>query len=150
MRFQFMFGGRRMSKYHSYLLAILVFALLSSACGGSPAEVKARLGEEFSLSIGQSALITGENLEIRFEEVVEDSRCPKNVNCIWAGRVSCIVQLTDSDSPYRMVLTEPGLTDQSAGEAYKEYQLTFQVEPYPEAGKKIAADEYRLLLIVSK
>ena len=138
-----------MWKYSFYLLVSVAVVLLLGSCAAT-GEVKARLGEEFSLSIGQSASIAGENLEIRFEEVVEDSRCPKNVNCIWAGRFSCIVQITDSDSPYRMVLTEPGLTDQSAGEAYKEYQLTFQVEPYPEEGKKIAADEYRLLLIVSK
>jgi len=49
-----------------------------------------------------------------------------------------------------MALTEPGLTDQYAKETYEEYQLTFHVKPYPEAGKKISRDEYRLLLIVSK
>ena len=91
--------------------------------------------------MGQGALTAGENLEIRFEEVVEDSRCAKNVNCIWEGRVSCIVEIIDSNSSYRMVLTKPGLTDQYARETYKEYQLTFSVDPYPEADREIAADE---------
>lgn len=60
------------------------------------------------------------------------------------------MQLTDSDSSYKMVLTEPGLTDQYAEETYKGYQLTFHVEPCPEASKEISPGEYRLLLIISK
>ena len=94
-------------------------------------------------------MITGENLEIEFVEVVEDSRCPKNVQCIWAGRVSCIIEITDNDSLYKMVLTEPGLSYQYVDETYKEYRLAFHVEPYPELGKE-TAEKYRLLMIVSK
>ncbi len=138
-----------MWKYSFYLLASVAIVLLLGSCADT-GEVKANLGQEFSLSIGQSALIAGENLQIRFEEVAEDSRCAKNVNCIWAGRVSCVVEITDNGSSYRIVLTQPGMTDQYATETYKEYQLTFNVEPYPEEGKEIAADEYRLLLIVSE
>lgn len=141
---------RGILKYSFHLVAIMAFALLSSSCTSQADEVKTRLGEEFSLRIGQTASIEEENLEIRFCEVVEDSRCPKNVTCVWAGRVSCIVGVSDSGSSYKMVLTEPGLSDQYAKETYKEYRLAFHVDPYPEAGKKISEDEYRLLLIVSK
>ena len=38
-------------------------------------EIKANLGQEFALSINQSAKIVGENLQIIFKEVLEDSRC---------------------------------------------------------------------------
>ena len=113
-------------------------------------EVQASLGQEFSLAIGQGALIQSENLKIEFEDVIEDSRCPTGVVCIWQGRVSCVINITDTDSPYKMVLTEPGLTDQPNKEIYKNYQFTFHVQPYPEAGKQIAKDEYRLLLTVNK
>jgi len=138
-----------MSKYSISLLASIAIALLLGSCAGT-GEVKAQLGEEFSLRIGQSAIIAGENLQIKFEEVSEDSRCPKNVTCVWAGRVSCVVGITVNDSSYRMALIQPGMTDQYATETYEDYQFTFNVEPYPEADKVIAADEYRLLLIVSK
>ena len=138
-----------MWKYSFYILASIAIVLLLAGCTGI-GEVKTSLGQEVSLSIGQRALITGENLEIRFEEVVEDSRCPKNVNCIWEGRVSAVVEISTGDSSQQLKLTQPGLTDQHTMETYKDYQLTFKVEPYPEEGKEIAADEYRLLLIVSK
>jgi len=49
-----------------------------------------------------------------------------------------------------MALTEPGLSDEYSRESYEGYELAFRVTPYPEAGKKILPDEYRLLLTVSK
>ena len=138
-----------MLKYSLKLLIFLAIVLLLSSCAGA-GKVKVGLDEEFSLSVGQTALITGENLQIRFEEVTEDSRCPKNATCIWEGRVSCAVEISDNNSPHRMTLAQPGLTDQYTIETYEDYQLTFKVEPYPEVGREIPPNEYRLLLIVSK
>ena len=138
-----------MWKYSFYFLASVAIALLLGSCAGT-GEVKGRLGEEFSLRIDQSVVITGEDLEIRFVEVSEDSRCPKDVTCVWEGRVSAVVEISANGSLQQLKLTQPGLTEQPTREAYKEYQLTFKVEPYPQEGKEIAADEYRLLLIVTK
>jgi hypothetical protein len=123
--------------------------LLLASCAGT-GEVKTGLGQKVSLSIGQQALITGEELTIRFEEVKEDSRCPKEMTCIWQGRIRLTVEIRDDNSSYRVKLIQPGLTNQYIMETYQDYQLTFKVEPYPKAGKEIASDEYRLLLTVSK
>jgi len=137
-------------RYFFWLSIITILILPLAACGSTPTEVYADLGEEFSLSIGQSAIIKGQALRITFEDVIEDSRCPSDVTCIWAGRVSCIIKLVGGSSQYRMVLTESGLTDQYTSETYREYQLAFNVRPYPEAGQSILRDEYRLQLIVTK
>jgi hypothetical protein len=48
------------------------------------------------------------------------------------------------------MLSQPGLTDEYFKEIYNEYELKFRVTPYPEAGKKIPMDAYRLHLVVSK
>jgi hypothetical protein len=138
-----------MRKFPLLGLVFTGLVLLLVGCGGG-AQIRAALGQEFTLAIGQTAEITGENLKIKFLEVVEDSRCPSNVNCIWAGRVSAVVEIKDDGSPYKMVLTEPGLTDTPSQETYQGYLFSFHVTPYPEAGKKIARDEYRLSLIVDK
>jgi len=131
------------------ILVVAIVGLVVAGCGHT-GEVKADLGQEFTLSIGQTAVVRGENLRITFLEVLEDSRCPKNVTCIWAGRVRCLVEITDKDGSQEVELTEPGLTDKSTGQIYQGYQLTFRVQPYPEAGREISAEEYRLLLTVSK
>ena len=108
------------------------------------------LGQEFVLAIGQKAKIREENLEITFKEVVGDSRCPRNVTCIWQGEVRLEIQIAQGSASQSIVLTQPGLSDEYARENYDEYEIFFKVSPYPEAGKQIHQDEYRLLMIVAK
>ena len=120
-------------------------------CASSLSEVKAHLGEEFSLPIGQTFAITGENLSIKFVEVSEDSRCAKDVTCIWEGRVIAVVEISTGGSLQQLKLSQLGLTDEPSRESYGEYELTYKIEPYPEkATIEITADEYRLLLTVNK
>ena len=130
-------------------MTVVCFALISSSCAANGV-VEGRLNEEFSLHIGQSAYIAGENLKIEFLEIVEDSRCPKDVTCIWAGRAVASVRITYGCPAQELLLTQPGLTDQYSKEDFQHYQLSYRVQPYPEQGEKIPEDQYRLLLIVSK
>ena len=137
-----------MLRYGFGLLVILTVFLLSSGCGSGV--VQSHLGEEFSLSVGQSAVIAGEDLKIMFEEIVEDSRCPKDVECIWEGRAIIALQITEADASHDITLTEPGLNEQYSGETYKKYQFSFRLEPYPVEGKMISKDAYRLLMIIDR
>jgi len=139
-----------MWKYSLYLVAILAVVFTAFGCGSGSGKIQARLNEEFVLSVGQRASIVGENLEIKFLDVMEDSRCPNGVTCIWAGRVTCMVELKQAGSSYQMALTESGLTSEYSKETYEGYRLAFHVMPYPEAGQEIDKDAYRLHLIVSK
>ena len=79
-----------------------------------------------------------------------DSRCPTGVTCVWGGRVNGVIEIKDGDSSYIMELIQSGLNNQYARETYQEDHLVFKVDPYPEAGKEIASEEYRLVLIVTK
>ena len=59
----------------------------------APAEY--RLNEAFALGGGQQASITGEDLSLRFTDVLEDSRCPTRVDCVWLtgqARIAVLVQ----------------------------------------------------------
>lgn len=132
-----------------YFVVFLATVLAASSCGWFD-NSQVRLNEEFYLSVGQRAFVTGENLEVKFNEVTEDSRCPKGVTCVWAGRVTCVVELTQADVSNQASLTEPGLRDEYSRQMYEGYELTFHVTPYPEAGKNIPADKYRLHLIIGK
>ena len=108
------------------------------------------LGEEVSLAVGQSASITGEDLEIKFRQVVGDSRCATDVTCIWEGEVTVGIEITDAGSTQLMTLTQPGPRETYSTKSYTEYTLTFKVQPYPEAEVQISMVDYRLLLTVSR
>ena len=126
------------------LILVLIGTLtLLTACGVS-------LGEEFLLKIGHSAVIRGEDLKISFEQVLEESRCPRNVTCVWEGRVVVVVEICKNGTSHQMELIQPGLTDQAITAYYEDYALRFSVEPYPEEGSDISRDDYRLRLTISK
>jgi hypothetical protein len=123
-----------------------MLSLTAAACG----ENTVILGQEFTLQVGETANIKGEKLQVKFLEVLEDSRCPKGVTCVWEGRVSCMIEITYLESLHRITLTQPGLTDWPTKESFKQFQISFDVEPYPEAGKEIPADDYLLVLRITK
>lgn len=108
------------------------------------------IGQEFSLRIGESKGIKGEDLQIKFLEVTEDSRCPKDVVCVWEGRVSCLMEITYRESLHQVILNEPGSTNWPPETSFKEYNISYHVEPYPEADTEIKSNEYRLVLVISK
>ena len=138
-----------MQKYSFYIITFIVASLLLAGCASNN-EIKANLGQEFALSINQSAQIEGENLYISFKEVLEDSRCATGATWIWEGRVSIALDIKHNGSPYKMVLVQYGLNNQYASETYETYRLDFKVNPYPILGTEIVKDDYQLFLTVSK
>jgi len=104
----------------------------------------------FSLSLGQSTTIAGENLTIKFIEVISDGRCPRGAICIWPGEAHCLIEITtDSESSHRIVLTQPGLSRTSKSD-FANYKIRFDLQPYPEVGKASDKKGYNLLLVISK
>jgi hypothetical protein len=121
--------------------------LLTSFLSGcaTPSEIKTGWGEEASLKAGQTVVIEGGKLNIEFLEVVEDSRCPRNVTCIWQGQAVCSLQITPADgSMYNLDVTEPGLSEGFSEAVFQDYLIYFHLKPYPERGGEITKDEYRL------
>ncbi|MCH7627708.1 MAG: hypothetical protein IH997_03215 [Proteobacteria bacterium] len=86
------------------LLAALAFVPLA-ACATIPAVVRddgfARLGETTRAG----------PVSVRADEVVEDSRCPMNARCVWAGRVVLAATVTQEGRAQqrKLVLGEPAL-----------------------------------------
>jgi hypothetical protein len=138
------------AKLRFSLLAVLLLLLLLAACGGEAGEVKANLGQEFSLSIGQTASIQDEALKLKFLEVISDSRCPKDVTCVWQGQASCLVEITYLESLYKVTLVQPGLTEEPFRIDFNDYLIEFNLTPYPQAGKEIKKGDYQLQLVVTR
>ncbi len=130
------------------LVTLALFLLVG--CQRGPGDISASLGQRVSLSIGQSVLIQGEGLRVKFAQVIADSRCPTGVNCVWEGEITCMVEITHSGSLYHKTLTQPGSTNESSRTDFADYDITFGVQPYPEAGKQIARGDYRLEVVIDR
>jgi hypothetical protein len=132
------------------LLVTAIVLIFISACTGQTGVLKASLGEEFTLTEGQTTAIQGASLKLKFLEVAADSRCPTGVTCIWAGEVKCNVEITSEEGVEEKALVQSGGTSGFASIKYKEYRIDFDVQPYPTAGKEISKGEYRLILKVTR
>ena len=49
--------------------------------------------ETFSVRIGEQKVTKAGKITVKFIEVLEDSRCPVNVNCVWAGNAKIKISL---------------------------------------------------------
>ena len=68
-------------------LAILTTFLAASACSDSdgPTEPRGPFLQRVTLRAGQLLRIESEGIEIGFQEITQDSRCPINAICVQAG-----------------------------------------------------------------
>jgi hypothetical protein len=123
----------------------LLFSLFITACSSN--NVTAALGTQFTLPAGKSAVISGESLKIKFVEVTGDSRCPTGVECIQAGDVKCLMLINYNDSQSSLTFTQQG---DSTIQDFNVYRMTFKVDPYPQAGKQIKPEDYKMVMTVTK
>jgi hypothetical protein len=138
-----------MKKLRFVLCLLPLIILTVSGCVGNQAPVTAGLGESLTLAVGQSVQITGEDLQITFNEIIGDSRCPEGVQCIWAGVVNCRMTVVYKGKTYSQVLKQSGAAAE-AEDTFVNYNFKFNVTPYPTEGQTIAVKEYRLTMTVTK
>ncbi len=133
------------------LTLLVVPVLLLAGCATvSAAEGKIKLGQEFTLPVGQSVTIADENLTLKFETVLTDSRAPKGAQAIWAGEAKCQLSVTAQGQTTTVVLTEKGGTDGATQGTIGQCKVSFQLQPYPEVGRQPAAGDYKLVLTLTK
>lgn len=86
------------------------------------------------------------NLSIKMLRIKEDSRCPVNARCIWAGKVSADVELTLGE------ITGATTLDMGSNPYMFENYLIKLVDVKPEkiAGQEINQDEYLATFSVDK
>jgi hypothetical protein len=131
-----------------FVLLLATLAITPAGCG-SKADIIAELGQQFSLYFGQMAEIKGEKLEMTFVEILEDNRCPSDVTCIWEGRVRCRLDVSYKGTSYEVILSQPGLSYNYVSGFFKDYSLTFKIEPYPVSDVTLSASDYHIYLTVS-
>jgi len=79
-------------------IAASIFAI--AGCATVDTAVVAEPGATFSLPVGRTAVVSGHSARITFNRVTNDSRCPIDVVCVWAG-----------DAPIELTISRDGSTE---------------------------------------
>ncbi|WP_319449949.1 MULTISPECIES: hypothetical protein [unclassified Mycobacterium] len=138
-------------------LAALVLGLAPVACHTEQAAanpLQINLNQVFTLKGGQEATINGQDLRLRFDKVLEDSRCPKKVECFWTGqaRIALLVEPTGRGETTLEFNTNPAPNANNQTARLDEYTITMKsLEPYPQTpDESLALEDYRATLTVGK
>ena len=130
-----------MTRWIATLLLVLTLAACRSA--GAPAPRVASLSEEIQLAPSEQ-VVFGQSLNVQFIRVVEDSRCPSDVTCVWAGEVKIEVSTRIDDAAaerHEVTSSEPATVG-----AFR--IVVVQVQPEKISTRPIAPEEYRVTLKV--
>lgn len=148
-----------------FLVWLLLFGGVSTPAvpaANAPALVEAVLDEPFTLPYGSLATLDDGSLTITFDRIVEDSRCPLDVNCYWSGQVIVALRV-EADGAVGQMVELGGITDSagvlrpprpelpnSPSAVIGDYTLELlAVTPYPAHHAELPTDgEYVLSLVV--
>lgn len=108
--------------------------------------------DPFPLTIGGSAESLANGIQVTLSAVLEDSRCPTDVVCVWEGRASILVRVEGADpSPVALELTLPGTASAPASGGVGGYVVVFHsLAPYPTSTTAIDPSAYRATLTVER
>jgi hypothetical protein len=126
---------------------LIIFTLLVSitlfAQTGKPIDVP-----QIVVKVGLDQTIDLDGTSITFLKVIEDSRCPNGVDCIWAGEAKVLVRIgsVDGETVEKTLTFKNGMSVIAGLFNNKELQF-LQLTPYPDANISEAEKKpYTLLL----
>lgn len=131
-------------------IAHMLLLPLLAACAAPPPppaiQYDAPLGSDFSAALGKPVRMDG--ISLRFTKVVEDSRCPKNVTCVWQGAATVALTALVGEVPTELTLaTAPA---EAASKRVGVYRIELlDLAPYPDATVRRASMDYAVKLRVT-
>ncbi len=132
-------------RYILFFALIVVSLILISSCVTPTRILQAG---QFVLKPGESITSADGSTKVTFVELAEDSRCATGVECVWAGQVKVLLEITFGTEIQQYTLVsgtkfEGNLDSIDIGDY--SIRLT-QVDPYPVYGQDINPADYRVTL----
>lgn len=116
-------------------------------------KVKPDYGSLFTLGIGQKAFFRNNELILQVSDVVEDSRCPVGVTCVWQGQVrinASVTTLNQQNEAFELIYQE-GASAEINTRSFDGFQIeVIKVLPVPKEGETIEKSDYRITMKVTK
>lgn len=148
---------KRSSHFRSllFLPAIISLALMP----GSSAQARTvserthapRLGRAFDLRVGERVIMRKTRLSLRFLPVRDDSRCPSDVTCVWAGNARVQLLATNGRETKTITLNSNISAPSPADGSFAGYTVKLvNLNPYPLSKRRIAPGGYVVRLVVTQ
>jgi len=131
----------------------VVFALLILSCNSSPtapAGSGADTGGTVVVQFGNSAQVNSD-LRVSFTKVVEDSRCPASVTCVWQGNGAIRLDITTGGGSQSATLNTAGGATFPQEASVAGYAFTLvALDPQRQTPDPIPMQQYRATIRVTR
>lgn len=119
-----------------------------TASGPASSDVVA-VDRDFGIRPGQTARVEGTALTVSLVGVPEDSRCPTDVQCVWAGNGAVSLVVTDETGAKSTVILNTTLSPRSV--RVSGYEISFTgLKPDPKQGSPIPLASYVATLRITR
>jgi hypothetical protein len=126
---------------------VLPALLLLAACDDTTTGPSVAIGSEFQLRPSESVSVENTDVELRFEVVTSDSRCPADAICVWQGDATAVFSARQSGGSSSSLTLHTTGEDRRASASGLTLTLV-RLDPYPYASRPISPSDYRALLRV--
>lgn len=124
-------------------------ALILAFIFGSFMTAEAQTNQIIKVRVNQQKTHARSKLKIQFVSLVEDSRCPEGVRCVWAGNAKIQVKVTDSTGESKTFEMNTNLGPK--GDSLGGYAINLiSVEPRPRANIRINRNAYTATFSISR
>ncbi len=134
---------------HSLAVACATLASLACGAGSEPVTPPSQRGlSSVVVALGQTVTLPGTTIQVRFERVESDSRCPSDVTCIWAGDAALTLAMGERSPSTPFLLHtngQAGATRATVGGYEVEVSA---LDPSPVSTTRSDPQAYRLTLVV--
>jgi hypothetical protein len=128
------------------LSIILLFAVFLAV---STLAASHRRGQSVTILIHQEKAVPNAGFKIKFSEMVEDSRCPADVQCVWAGNAKVKIEVRRGRGLSKTF--ELNSTTAPNVVKYNGYEIKLkELTPRPRTNARINPDKYEAVFEITK
>ena len=122
----------------------ILLLFLSIACGKNASD-------NFIIKYNDFEMVSDE-FALQFIEVIEESRCPLDVQCVWPGRVVVELGLLTNMSSIPTIRLTHGVDQDESSDTtiMNHYIRLISVNPYPVALDSINFEDYEIEVLVEE
>jgi hypothetical protein len=135
------------SRTSRYGLSALLSPLALVSCASAALTVAPETA--FTLRVGQLATLSETHISLRVDSVVGDSRCPIDVQCVWAGNAAVWLSMRADAEPGAPLSVNTTVDPRAA--SFRGRTITLMgLEPSARQGQRLTQDQYRVRLRFSQ
>ena len=118
------------------------------ACGGSPTQPDAVMGQPFEVRAGTTAELP-DGIRLRFDSMLSDSRCPIDAICVRAGEAVIAITLSKAGTVAAEFDVQTDPPDRRSA-VYSGHSITLTaLQPFPRSDRQFQPSDYVATFVVN-